>query len=125
MRLVSQSHNGDCCELVNVLRRTQVLRVLSLLPIALVPAADIYVASAPDWRSGLSLSEVPRVLWHGAIMLVLAAGVMTRRLGVQVVCTLLMLGGVILGAASIGLLYVPALVASVIATVIQMEMGGD
>jgi hypothetical protein len=90
-------------------------RIVSVLPTALVVGADLWMYptlknqnSAAVWR-----------IW--IVTLGLGLGIVIPRLVVRLVCTLLLFGMVILTGFSVGMFYLPALLAGVVATLLQME----
>ena len=90
-------------------------KIVSLLPLLLVFAAHVFllagILSIHDLVSG------ERISWYCAGMLIVAGCTIIRSPLVRLLCSILLFGGVFIGAASIGLFYIPAVVASLAAAI--------
>jgi hypothetical protein len=92
-----------------------VSKIVSWLPALFVIAADGYVLRNIRGASDASW-------WWWICTLALAAGTVIPRLWSRLTCTFSLAALCVLGSFSIGVFYVPALLAAVIASLLQMDL---
>ena len=92
------------------------LWVLRVLPALAVLITDVYLLLSGEARASTGKG---RLLIYLGTVLIAAIGLMTGSLWLQLACFVLMLGLIVLGAASIGLFFTPALGASLILIIVE------